>query len=97
LYIRKSLKRISAAVIALAVLAAIAAWQFYLFVVFSDANGAVDLQGGRVHLWSAIGFAFVTCVAGFFLLSKLLRYDGRNEMHITLQGAMNSKGNERLL
>jgi hypothetical protein len=97
LYIRNSLQRILAAAIALAVLAAIAAWQFYLFVVFSGADGVVDVQGGRVHLWLAIGLAFVTCVAGFFFLSKLLRYDGRNEMHITLQGAMNSKGNERLL
>ena len=86
MYIRNSLKRISVAVIALVVLAAIAAWQFYLFVVFRGADGVVDLQGGRVHLWFAIGLAFVTCVAGFFLLSKLLRYDGRNEIHITLQG-----------
>jgi hypothetical protein len=97
LYIRNSLKRISVAASALAVLAAIAAWQFYLFVVFKGVDGVVDVQGGRIHLWFSIGLAFVTCVAGFFLLSKLLRYDGRNEMHITLQGAMNSKGNERLL
>lgn len=97
MYIRNSLKRILAAVIALAALAAIAAWQFYLFVVFKGVDGVVDLQGGSVHLWLAIGLAFITCLAGFFFLSKLLRYDGRNETHITLQGAMNSKGNERLL
>lgn len=71
--------------IGLAILAAIAAWQFYLFVAFKDANGVVNVQGGRVHLWIAIGFAFVTCIGGVFFLSKLLRYDGRNEMHITLQ------------
>jgi hypothetical protein len=74
------------AVFGLAALAAIAAWQFYLFVVFRSADGVADLQGGRVHLWFAIGIAFVTCVAGFFFLSKLLRYDNRDEMHITVQG-----------
>lgn len=74
------------AVIGLALLAAVAAWQFYLFVIFKDVNGVADAQGGRVHLWAAIGIAFVTCVAGVFLISKFLLYDRRNEMHITSQG-----------
>ena len=33
----------------------------------------------------AAGLA-VSAVAGFFLFSRLLRYDKRNEMHITFQG-----------
>jgi hypothetical protein len=74
------------AVIGLGALAATAAWQFYLFVVFRSADGVVDLQGGRVHLWFAIGIAFVTCIAGIFFFSKLLRYDNQDEMHITVQG-----------
>lgn len=67
----------------LTLLAAIAAWQFYLFASFKDAKGVVDLQGGRLHLWFAIGVAVMVCVGGFFFFSKLLRYDTGNEMHIT--------------
>lgn len=74
------------AVIGLALLAAVAAWQFYLFAAFTDANGLADVQGGRIHLWIAIGIAVVTCVAAVFLISKFLRYDRQEEMHITSQG-----------
>jgi len=69
--------------VGLMALAAISAWQFYLFASFSDVNGAVDVQGGALHLWVAIGIAVLVCVGGFFLFSKLLRYDRRSEMHIT--------------
>ena len=72
--------------IGLSAMAAIAAWQFYLFATFKDANGAVDVQGGTVHLWLAIGIAALVCVGGFFLFSKVLRYDKRNETHITSPG-----------
>jgi len=34
-------------------------------------------------LWLAIGVAILVCVGGFFLFSKLMRYDNRNEIHIT--------------
>ena len=78
--------RISIAVFGLVVLATIAAWQFYLFAVFKNAEGITDAQGGTLHLWLAIGIALLVCVAGFFLFSRLLRYDKRNEMHITFQG-----------
>jgi hypothetical protein len=69
----------------LAIFAAIAAWQFYLFATFST-DGAVDMQGGTIHLWVAIGIGLVTCVGVFFLISSFRRYDRRNEMHITSQG-----------
>ena len=67
-------------------LAALAAWQFYMFATFKDASGAVDVQGGTLHLWLAISIAVFVCVGGFFLFSKSLRYDKRNEMHITSAG-----------
>jgi len=70
-------------VIGLTALAAIAAWNFYLFATFKDANGAVDVQGGTLHLWLAIGITFLVCIGGFFFVSAVLRYDRRNEMHIT--------------
>ena len=71
----------------LAIFAVIAAWQFYLFTVFRGANGVVDVQGGTIHLWFAIGIALVTCVGAFFVISSFRRYDRRNEMHITSQGS----------
>ena len=69
--------------IGLAALAAVAAWQFYVFATFKSTAGAVDVQGGSLHLWLAIGLAVLVCVGGFFLFSKFLRYDKRDEMHIT--------------
>ena len=70
-------------IIRLTALAALAAWQFYLFAIFKDANGALDVQGGTLHLWLAIGTTFLVCIGGFFFFSAVLRYDRRNEMHIT--------------
>src|SRR5687767_9647847 len=81
-----------AAVIALAALAAFGAWQFYLFVSFKNSQGIVDVQGGTIHLWLAIGIALVVCTAGVFLFSKFLRYDTRNEIHITSPGPPHGAG-----
>ena len=64
-------------------LAALAAWQFYLFATFKDANGAVDVQGGTLHLWLAIGITLLVCIGGVFFFSKVLSYDRRDEIHIT--------------
>ena len=83
--IKNSQKRVLT-LFGLAVLAAIGAWQFYLFAVFKAADGGVDLQGGTVHLWVAIAIGLITCVGAFFLISSFRRYDRRNEMHITSQG-----------
>ena len=85
MYQGKSVKN-SLAIIGLVALATVGAWQFYLFAAFSDAAGAGDVQGGTIHLWAAIGIALIVCVAGFFLISRLLRYDSRDEIHITSPG-----------
>ena len=74
------------AVAGLVALAALAAWQFYLFASFKDASGVMDVQGGTLHLWLAISIAVIVCVGGVFIFSELLRYDKRNEMHITSAG-----------
>lgn len=73
-------------VIGLIALAAVAAWQFYVFATFKDARGAVDVQGGTLHLWLAISITVLVCAGGFLFFSKVLRYDKRNEMHITSAG-----------
>ena len=70
----------------LAIFAAIAAWQFYLFATFKGTDGVADVQGGTIHLWVAIGIGLVTCVGAFFLISSFRRYDRSNEMHITSPG-----------
>ena len=61
--------------------AAVAIWQFYLFVVFRDAGGAFDAQGGGLHLWYAIGAAVLTCVC--VCLGIFRRINHTEEFHIT--------------
>ena len=61
--------------------AAIAVWQFYLFVVFRNAQGTLDVQGGGAHLWYAIGAAILTCLCVF--LGIFRRINHTEEFHIT--------------
>ncbi len=61
--------------------AAIAAWQFYLFVVFRDAQGLLDAQGGGLNLWLAIGAAGVACAC--VCLGIFRRVNRKEEFHIT--------------
>ena len=81
--IRKSPINVLAAVIGLMSFAAIASWQFYLFVTFKDSQGLVDVQGGTHHLWWAVGAALIACLAGFVVFSVFVRYDKDDEIHIT--------------
>jgi uncharacterized membrane protein len=81
--IRKSLTNVLAAVTVVLTIAAIAIWQFYQFIIFKGSNGLVDMQGGRYHLWWAVGAALVACVAGFFVFSMFLRHDEGDDLHIT--------------
>ena len=61
--------------------AAVAVWQFYLFVVFRDARGTLDAQGGGSHLWLAILAAVVACVSVGFGIFR--RINQTEEFHIT--------------
>ena len=89
---KKSVTKTLMAVIGLAVLAAVAAWQFYLFAVFKNVDGVVDVQGGTIHLWLAIGCTLVVGIAVFFLFSQFLRYDRGKEIHITSPGPVPGDG-----
>ena len=80
---RKNNKNILIVGLAVAALAAVALWQFYVFVTFKNATGVVDVQGGAMHLWLAIGFAVTACIGAFLGASFLLRYDRKDELHIT--------------
>ena len=84
---QRTRKNILSALIGVISLAAIAVWQFYVFVTFKNQMGLVDVQGGRLHLWPAVGFGLITCVAAFLSFSTFLRYDRSNEMHTTSQAS----------
>ena len=81
--IRKSLTNVLAAVVGVIAIAAVAVWQFYIFVTFKTSQGVMDAQGGTIHLWLAIGAAMLACLAGFLVFSVFLRYDKDDELHIT--------------
>jgi hypothetical protein len=83
MHIRKSLTNVLLAVTGVTALAAVAVWQFYLLATFRTSHGVLDVQGGSIHLWLAIGAVFAACLAGFLVFSVFLRYDKDNEMHIT--------------
>ena len=72
-----------AASVAVAALAAVAAWQFYLYASFRGASGAFDAQGGTYHLWIAVGASLIACALGFVAFSVLVGYDEKDELHIT--------------
>lgn len=78
--IRKSLTSTMLWVIGL-LSAAIALWQFYLFVVFRNSRGVLDAQGGGPNLWLAIGAAVVACVC--VCLGIFGRINRTEEFHIT--------------
>lgn len=81
--IRKSLPNVLTAVVGVMLIAAVAVWQFYLFVTFKSSSGVLDVQGGTIHLWLAIGAVLAACAAGFFVFSVFLRYDKNEDLHIT--------------
>jgi hypothetical protein len=62
-------------------MAVIATWQFYLFVAFKDSQGALEAQGGTLHLWLAIGAAVLTCLCAFVGIFR--RINKTEELHIT--------------
>jgi hypothetical protein len=74
-HIRKSLTNGLMAGIGATAIAAIAAWQFYLFATF-------DAQGGTYHLLLAIAAALIACIAGFIAFSISVGYNEANELHI---------------
>lgn len=81
--LKKSKAGALASAVGVTALAALAAWQFYLFASFRDARGAFDAQGGTHHLWIALGATLVACAIGFIAFSVLVSYDEKDELHIS--------------
>jgi hypothetical protein len=61
----------------------LAIWQFYTYATFTHDNGVVNLEGGGNHLVLALLLTLSACLIGFFMASKLLRYNSDQELHIT--------------
>ena len=68
-YASKNIKNVAGSIIAVIVVAAIAVWQFYLFVTFKN------VQGGSSHLWWAMAMAVLACGAAFLVFSAFARHD----------------------
>lgn len=63
------------------VMAAIATWQFYVFVAFKNSQGVLETQGGTVHLWLAVGAAVIAGLCAFVAIFR--RINTPEELHIT--------------
>jgi hypothetical protein len=76
-HIRNSGTNILPMIIGVAASSAVAAWQFYLFAIFKDA------QGGTHYLWRGLGASLLACVIGFFVFSVFPGHDKKVGLHIT--------------
>lgn len=79
-YARKNMKNIAGSILGVIALAAIAVWQFYLFVTFENA------QGGTGHLVWAIAMTVLAFGVAFLVFSVFLRHDTDDDLHITSTG-----------
>jgi Kef-type K+ transport system membrane component KefB len=82
-YARKNKKNVFGSVVGVIVLAAIAIWQFYLFVTFQAAGGNSLGQNGTHHLWWALALTVLAFGAAFLVFSVFLRHDSDDDLHIT--------------
>ena len=82
-YSKQSSTRVYGSIAGIIAITAIAVWQFYRFVTFTNAQGSLDQQGGRVHLLLAIAMAVLACIIAFFLFSVFMRHDPDDDLHIT--------------
>lgn len=62
-----------AAVIGLLIMAIVASRQLFLFTVFRDAQGLLDAQGGRYHLWLAVSASIAACTSAALMFYFFLQ------------------------
>lgn len=82
-YATRNFKNVMASIAGLVVVAAIGVWQFYAYVMFKDASGVANADGGGMHLLLAIVMAVFACFIGFLVFSVFLRHDSDDDLHIT--------------
>lgn len=78
-YIKHRSAKFVTAIVSVIVMVTAASRQLYLFVVFRNAQGLSDIQGGRYHLWLALGASLIACVAGCFMFLFFLRYGAQGK------------------
>lgn len=79
-YARKNIKNVTGSIVGVVAIAALAVWQFYLFVTFKTEHG------GSSHLWWAMVMAVLACGAAFLVFSVFVRHDTDDDLHITSSG-----------
>ncbi len=62
-YVKPSMTIFVAAAVVMIVMAIAASRQLYLFVVFRNADGLLDTQAGKYHLWLAAGAVLIASIA----------------------------------
>ena len=81
-YVQKNMRNVFGSIVGVAVVSALAIWQFYRFVTF-EGSGAPGAQAGTHHLWWAIAMGLLACGAAFLIFSAFVRHDHEDDLHIT--------------
>lgn len=81
-YSRKNSRNTFFSVALLISMTALATWQFYRYTTFKHDNGLINIEGGGIHLLLALLLTLLACGLGFFLASRLLRFDGDDQLHV---------------
>lgn len=82
-YARKNIRPVTGSIVSVLAVAALAIWQFYLFVTFKVTSGMQAGTAGTGHLWWAIAMSVLACGATFLVFSVFLRHDTDAELHNT--------------
>ena len=82
-YARKNIRQVTGSIVGVLAVAAIATWQFYLFVTFKVTSGMQAGTAGTGHLWWAIAMSVLACGATFLVFSVFVRHDTDDERYIT--------------
>lgn len=87
-YIKPSVTIFVAASVVMIVMAIAASRQLYLFVVFRNADGLLDAQAGKYHLWLAAGAILMASIAAclMFLFFLGLGNSGPSEVPVSPLG-----------
>ena len=93
-YSRNSSKTTFISIAALISMASLASWQFYEYATFKHDNGLLNIEGGGSHLVWALLLGFLCCGLGFYVASRLLRYDAADQLHITSPPARRNSRNQ---
>jgi hypothetical protein len=95
MYIKPSMTKFTAALVATIVMALVASRQLYLFAASRNAGGLLDTQGGEYHLWLAAGAALAAAVAAglMFLFFLGLGKSGASESRASSLGPGAARAN----